>query len=253
MRRLIIRPGAIGDFIVSLPAIECLKTNYLEIWTTRRNVPLVRFADRVRAIDSTGLDLTGITQPAPDALRGFDEIVSWYGTNRPEFRDAVSALPFRFLPALPPTDCPHHATDFYLSQVSPFAEAPSDAVPRIPCDSPRQDFAVIHPYSGSPRKNWPLTRFQNLARQLERVMPVRWCSGDEDPPLPGAARFHDLYDLACWLAGARLYIGNDSGVTHLAAAVGTPVLAIFRASDPAIWAPRGPHVRVATVKMEEKR
>lgn len=252
MRRLVIRPGAIGDFIVSLPALESMKTDYLEIWTTRRNVPLVRFADRVRAIDSTGLDLAGITQPAPDALRGFDEIVSWYGTNRPEFRDTVSGLPFRFLPALPPADCRQHAVDFYLNQVASFAGNSSDGIPRIPCDSPSQDFAVIHPYSGNPRKNWPLARFQDLARQLERVMPIRWCSGDEDPPHPGAARFSDLYDLACWLAGARLYVGNDSGITHLAAAVGTPVLAIFRASDPAIWAPRGPHVRVATIKMEEK-
>jgi ADP-heptose:LPS heptosyltransferase len=42
-----------------------------------------------------------------------------------------------------------------------------------------------------------------------------------------------------------LYIGNDSGITHLAAAVGTPVLALFGpASDPAVWVPRGEHVRV---------
>jgi len=252
MRRLIIRPGAIGDFIFSLAAVKCLNTDSLEVWITRRNVPLVRFADHVRALDSTGLDLTGITQPAPDALHGFDEIVSWYGTNRPEFRAAVSNFPFQFLPALPPADCPYHAVDFYLNQVTPFARNSSDGIPRIPCDSSRQDFAVIHPYSGSPRKNWPLARFQDLARRLERVMPVRWCSSNQDPPLPGAARFSDLYDLARWLAGARLYVGNDSGITHLAAAVGTPVLAIFLASDPAIWAPRGPHVRVATVKMKEK-
>ena len=76
-------------------------------------------------------------------------------------------------------------------------------------------------------------------------MPVHWCSGPEDPPLPEAVRFDNLYDLACWLARARLYVGNDSGITHLAAAVGTPVLALFGPSDPAVWAPRGPNVRVA--------
>jgi ADP-heptose:LPS heptosyltransferase len=252
MRRLVIRPGAIGDFIVSLPALECLKTDYLEVWTTRRNVPLVRFAHRVQAIDSTGLDLTGITHSAPAILREFDQIVSWYGANRPEFREAVSTLPFRFLTALPPEGRPQHAADFYLEQVSAIVARDSDGIPRIPCGSTREDFAVIHPYSGSARKNWPLSRFRELAARLERVMPVRWCSGEEDPPLSGAARFHDLYDLACWLASARLYIGNDSGITHLAAAVGTPVLAIFQASDPTVWAPRGPHVRVVTAKMEEK-
>jgi ADP-heptose:LPS heptosyltransferase len=76
-------------------------------------------------------------------------------------------------------------------------------------------------------------------------MPVQWCAGEQDPPLEGAVRIDDLYQLACWLAGARLYIGNDSGVTHLAAAVGTPVLALFGPTDPAVWAPRGPNVRVA--------
>ena len=76
-------------------------------------------------------------------------------------------------------------------------------------------------------------------------MPVYWCAGAEDPPLPEAIRIDDLYELACWLARARLYVGNDSGITHLAAAVGTPVLALFGPSDPAVWAPRGANVRVA--------
>jgi ADP-heptose:LPS heptosyltransferase len=138
-----------------------------------------------------------------------------------------------------------HATDFYLVQVSALTECHADPIPRIPCDVARGKFAVIHPFSGSPRKNWPLEKFRRLARGLERTMPVRWCAGPEDPPLEGARRFDDLYQLACWLAEASLYIGSDSGITHLAAAVGTPVLAIFGPTDPAVWAPRGPHVRVA--------
>ena len=62
--------------------------------------------------------------------------------------------------------------------------------------------------------------------------------------LDDAVRFDDLYELACWLSTARVYIGNDSGITHLAAAVGVPVVAIFLTTDPAIWAPRGPRVIV---------
>jgi ADP-heptose:LPS heptosyltransferase len=77
-------------------------------------------------------------------------------------------------------------------------------------------------------------------------MPVRWCAGREDAALDEpVTRIDDLYELAQWLAGAGLYIGNDSGVTHLAAAVGTPVVALFGPTDPAAWAPRGPNVRVA--------
>src|SRR5208283_5959747 len=69
VRRLVIRPGAIGDFIVSLPALECLKTDYLEVWAASPNVPLARFADRARPIASTGLDLLGIADP-PAGLIG---------------------------------------------------------------------------------------------------------------------------------------------------------------------------------------
>lgn len=246
MRRLVIRPGAIGDLIVSLPALECLKTHYFEVWTASRNVPLIGFADRVRSIAATGLDLVGVTDPPEELLRelrSFDSIVSWHGANRPDFRDAVADLPFTFYTALPPEGCGVHATDFYLDQVG----GQPGAIPRISCSVPREDYAVIHPFSGSTRKNWPLEKFRALAAKLR--MPVRWCAGDDDPSLPDAIHIPDLYDLACFLAGARLYIGNDSGVTHLAAAVGTPTLAIFGPTEPSVWAPRGDHVRVVKAKM----
>ena len=240
VRRLIIRPGALGDFLVSLPALESLRTSYLEIWTRAAYLPLIRFAERSQSIAATGLDRVGVIEPPAtlwERLQGFDEIVSWYGTNRPEFRQAVQGLPFRFLPALP-VDSKLHAVDFYLSQVG----APLGGVPKIATAEPRKDFVVIHPFSGSPRKNWPLENYRALAAQLE--MPVCWCRGPEDPPLPDAVEIADLYQLACWLARAELYIGNDSGVTHLAAAVGTPVLAFFGPTDPAVWAPRGPQVEI---------
>lgn len=248
-----IRPGAIGDIIVSLPAQEALRTDYLEIWVPSRTVPLVRFADRVRSIASTGLDLLGVADPPAsllEELRRFDSIVSWYGANRPAFRDLVRALglPFQFLPALPPEAASVHAIDFYLGQVRELCPSAAGGVPHIRCDVQPENFAVIQPFSGSPRKNWPLENFRRLARGLERTMPVRWCAGPDDPPLENAVRIDDLYDLACWLAGARLYIGNDCGITHLAAAAGTPVLALFGPTDPAIWAPRGEKVRIACWK-----
>ena len=242
MRRLAIRTGAIGDMIVSLPALEHLRCDYLEVWTATRTVPLIRFADRVRAIPATGLDLLGVTEPPTglmEELRSFDSIVSWYGTNRPEFRDATAGLPVTFLPALPAGNGDVHATDFYLRQVG----GPMGGTPRIAIEAVRGDYAVIHPFSGSARKNWPLGKFRALAAKLP--MPVRWCAGDDDPPLIGAIRIPDLWELAGFLAGAALYIGNDSGITHLAAAVGTPTLTIFVSSDPRVWAPRGDHVRVA--------
>jgi hypothetical protein len=217
----------------------------------RRLLPLIQFSDHVRAISDTGLDLLGVTEPPPkllDTLASFDSIVSWYGSNRIDFRDAVQAFPFTFFPALPPEGTGRHAVDFYLGQVREIAPCSSDGIPRIACAGQRGDYAVIHPFSGSPRKNWQLEKFRGLARQLERTMPVRWCAGPEDPPIENAVRIDDLYELACWLAGARLYIGNDSGISHLAAAVGTPTLVLFGPTDPTVWAPRGHHVRVGIMK-----
>jgi ADP-heptose:LPS heptosyltransferase len=249
--RLIIRPGGIGDCILSLPAIEFLQADYTEIWVPSAIVPLIRFAP-ARAIASTGIDLLGLPGVDPPAgllakLRSFDSIVSWYGANRPEFRDSVDSLglPFLFLDALPDPSAKIHAADFFLTQ----AGGEGVAVPRIRCE-PRVagNFAVIHPFSGSARKNWPLERFREVAAGLS--IPVRWCAGPEEA-IENAVRFENLYELACWLATARVYIGNDSGITHLGAAVGTPVVAIFGPTDPAVWAPRGERVSVASGKLEE--
>jgi heptosyltransferase III len=233
LKRLLIRPGAIGDCIVSLPALEHLKGEYTEVWTSGPNVPLIRFADRVRSISSTGIDFF---PPRLEGMRPFDDVVSWYGTNRPEFREATSPYPVRFLDALP--NAPGvHAIDFYMRQVG----GADGAIPRI--DVPREDhgFIAVHPYSGSPKKNWPY--FAELIARLDRSVQV--CVGPEQS-WPGAVRYDDLYELAKWLATAALYIGNDSGITHLAAAVGIPVIAIFQASDLATWAPRG---RAATLSL----
>ena len=130
MRRLLIRPGAIGDLIVSLPALEQLASTYTEVWVPGPNVPLIRFADRARSIASTGLDLLELGR-APSSLNatlaGFDEIWSWYGWGRPEFQESVRHLPFRVFPALPGEENDISAIDFYLRQVG----AGLGATPRI--------------------------------------------------------------------------------------------------------------------------
>jgi hypothetical protein len=212
--------------------LEHLRADYTEVWVRGPNVPLIRFADRVRSIESTGLD----DGRAMAELARFDSIISWYGENQPEFRDSVSHLPFEFHRALP-RDGGVHAVDCYMRQVG----GADGAIPHIACPRNDRGFIAIHPFSGSPRKNWPLAKYRALSEQLE--LPVEFSAGPEEQ-LEGAVRFDDLYDVARWLASARAYVGNDSGISHLAAAVGTPVVAIFRASDPAVWAPRGPAVIV---------
>ncbi len=254
MRRLLIRPGGIGDFILSLPAMQCLYEAETEVWVATQNLPLARFASRADSILSTGLDLVGIPGVEPPArlierLREFDSIISWYGTNRREFRDAVVAigLPFRFFTALPEKESTMHATDFYLNQAESVAGRCVPRLPRIDCARRDEGFAVIHPFSGSAAKNWPLDRYRELAGRLAERMPVYWCAGPSEE-LEGAVRMEDLYQLASWLARARIYIGNDSGITHLAAAAGAPVVALFGPTDPSVWAPRGDHVRIVATE-----
>jgi heptosyltransferase-3 len=217
MRRLLIRPGAIGDCILALPELESARADYTEVWAPGAVLPLIQFADRTRAIADTGLDLIGVRDDASlEELESFDSIYSWYGFNFEPFRDAVRHLPFTFFPALPIN----------------VTGTPRIRVP----DLPRENLAILHPLSGSAKKNWPLEHFQELASRLDQS--VKFCAG------PDATHIENLYDLACWISTASVYIGNDSGITHLAAAVGTPVVAIFLATDPQIWQPRGENVVV---------
>jgi ADP-heptose:LPS heptosyltransferase len=123
-------------------------------------------------------------------------------------------------------------------------------------------FLAIHPGSGGLAKNWPRERYAALAREL----------GDrpwllvEGPAEEGAsallaqtsgcvrARHLSLRALGAILRHSGLFVGNDSGVTHLAAAWGTPTLALFGPTDPALWSPVGRRValvRSPTPAMED--
>jgi heptosyltransferase-3 len=243
MRRLLIRPGAIGDFILSLPAMEALRADYTEVWCAEQNIPLARFADSARSIVSAGLDRLGFL-PADDVLerlRPFNSIVSWYGTKRPEFHELMKAsgIPVQFLTALPDGALPDGlvpAADFYNRQARSLGGTPNTRFPAVPCPATPRIYAVVHPFASSPAKRAPMELFRKTADRLAGHMPVHWICGPEEN-LPGATRFGNLYDLACWLSGARVYVGNDSGITHLAAAVGTPTLALFQSTDPRVWAP----------------
>lgn len=114
-------------------------------------------------------------------------------------------------------------------------------------------FLAVHPGSGSPAKSWPAEAFAALVSELSPGRP--WllilgpAEGEGPPPLrrvPGAVPARELppRTLAALVARAGLYVGSDSGVSHLAAAAGAPTLALFGPTDPAVWAPLGPKVAV---------
>jgi ADP-heptose:LPS heptosyltransferase len=118
-------------------------------------------------------------------------------------------------------------------------------IPRLQVEAVKsRGTVVLHPFSGSARKNWPLEGYRELAKLLPG--PIEWLAGPEEQ-LAGAVRIENLGELALWLTGARAYVGNDSGITHLAAAVGVPTVAIFGPTEPTVWCPRGETVKMVRV------
>jgi ADP-heptose:LPS heptosyltransferase len=112
-------------------------------------------------------------------------------------------------------------------------------------------FLAIHPGSGSPAKNWPARRFLELARRraggqpfLLALGPAEIEAGFPAPPEALVAPGWPLRILAAAFSRAGLYVGNDSGASHLAAAAGAPTLALFGPTDPVLWRPVGRRVRV---------
>ena len=215
--------------------MEHLRAPHTEVWTNEANLPLAGGFDACRSIISAGLDRYGVLPL--ERLRNFDSIISWYGAGRPDFRELVAGagLPFTFLPALPAKQSQTHAVDYYAAQVG----APSGLTPEIRVgDFEKHGQIVLHPFASSPAKRWPGAMAFDLPG--ERVVRIR---GPEEQ-LDGALFIPDLMDLARFLAGARAYIGNDSGITHLAAALGIPAIALFGPTDPTVWGPRGKQVRI---------
>jgi heptosyltransferase-3 len=118
---------------------------------------------------------------------------------------------------------------------------------------------ALHPGSGGARKCWPVSHFATVIQALwRRQIPVLLLAGPADherlqelqtllsaPPHPSLLTTlieAPLLEVAQRLQECRGYVGNDSGVTHLAALLGLPTIAIFGPSDPAIWRPPGPAV-----------
>jgi ADP-heptose:LPS heptosyltransferase len=142
------------------------------------------------------------------------------------------------------------------AEMAPPVQAPTeeeaDLARALASRLPRR-FLAIHPGSGSPAKNWPARCYAELARRVSPERPWLLIEGPADSataaPLydaPGAVRLQEppTRVLGALLSAAGAYVGNDSGVSHLAAAWGAPTVALFGPTNPAVWAPEGPIVEV---------
>jgi heptosyltransferase I len=219
---------------------------------TRREVSALRAAMRAFAPDAV-LDVQGLFKSAVLArLPGFP-VIGFAASAR---REPASAILCR-VPVTPGPDA-HHVVDRNLALLAaagiPAAVRAPDArdlldgahrdADRFVATLPRP-YAVFHPGAGRPQKAWGEARLADLAKGLFReenlVTVISWGPGDEERVerlaglVPGARRapLLDVRGLARLSAGARLFVGGDTGPLHLADAVGARTLALFGPTDPA--------------------
>jgi heptosyltransferase III len=279
---LVVHPGSLGDVLLAVPALAHLRA--LGFRTTLavpgRLAGLFQDSSLVdAAVDvEGGLALHGLFEEPPGAsalraLAGYDAIVCWFGAGDPAFRASLAALdrPVVVARAAPSPGSGRHASRHLVETLAPLGPLPT-AVPWtrlrvVESDRARArawlaarglrpaDAVVLQPGAGSSAKAWP--GFAALARRLrDRGLPVIALAGPADGPVvdsllrSGAvaedalARDWSLSEIAALLSLVRATVGNDSGPSHLAAAVGCPTVAVFGPTDPVVWAPVGTHVRV---------
>lgn len=260
-KTLVIHTGGIGDLILSCPAIAALGAEHpVDMLGRPDRAALLHsagMAHHVHSIEQAGFESVFSTPNAQlqELMRPYGQVVAWMSDPDGAITRGLHACGIEntiCFHGLPPATWPKHASSYYMHCVG----FDPDAVPtrlKIKPAQERHD-VIIHPGSGSPRKNWPLARFQAVAAELEAMgRRVCWCIGpaEEESGIGQGLRtlrFESLVELGHALAASRLYIGNDSGITHLAAAVGCPTVAIFGVTDPAVWAPLGDHVSVVSAE-----
>lgn len=221
------------------------------------------------------LDPASCQTPLGHFLESFELVLSWFGDREGLWERSLRKLcrgRVHVFPLHRYRDSPGHVSDYFLHTLKELGI--QDVHPKIfrldwhglleGADGVRgteehgaTPFLCIHPGSGAPRKNWMRERFLAVARSARE----RWGLGtrvllgpaEEDQKVfwaavegPDLAILSGLTitALASVLAGARLYLGNDSGVTHLASCLGTPVIALFGPTETVRWRPRGERVFV---------
>jgi len=153
----------------------------------------------------------------------------------PDLRIPVSEYRMRLLDKYDvPPDTRYPDLSYAISQYSK-GDVEKTQIPAI----------AIHPGSGSLRKNWPFERFLFVADKLRSAgLSIWWFTGEaenhKDFPSSDRVMNHlDLTEAATILSRCLLYIGNDSGFSHVAGASGCPAVVLFGPSDPTVWAPHG--------------
>ena len=270
---LVIFPGALGDLMCLMPAVAAISRRHpgasVELMARLELARLVE--GRSVVVRGHSIDAREVSELFADEAAGgarrffgeFDRIYSFFAFDDSRFRARLAAATdgeVSFHPFRPGGE--GHVSAGYLRAIGgddPQIDARLEPTPddlaagarvlaESNCDS--SNLILIFPGSGSPGKNWPVEKFAALASMLtllNRASVVVILGPAETSIEPifreaGVPVLKDL-DLPTVAAVARLasaFVGNDSGVSHLAAAVGAPGVVIFGPTDPARWRPMGP-------------
>jgi len=279
-RILVLRGGAIGDFIVTIPALQALRDRWPDGHIEIIGYPHVaRLAEssgivnKVRSLDEARVaryfaENAAIRDEDQVYFSSFDVVVNYLHDPENIFNTNLKRFGVKVLIRASPMVTEQHATDHFMQPLQALAIYEDNAVPlmKLATRPPEKPWAAIHPGSGGKLKCWPVQHFIEIAERIRRGTqfdPV-FISGDaEREYIPGLneklapyRRIHNLHltELAPVLAGAACFVGNDGGISHLAAALRVPTIALFGPSNPDLWSPRGPFVRVLkseTGKMED--
>jgi ADP-heptose:LPS heptosyltransferase len=254
---LIVRLRSLGDCVLTTPAIEILKTYRPDVRIS------VVVEDRFAAVFEDNPDITSILPPGIKGVAfGRPQLcINFHGGSRSLALTAASAARFRagfghyrasrvYNVRIPTAqeilgvDRKVHTAE-HLASAMFYLGAKRQPIPRAKLFAerrPSRSYAVLHPFAATAEKTWPADRFIQIAHHLESqgVEPV-FLAGPADNP----SRFSGfrvvagapLRETKTQLAGASLFIGNDSGPAHMAAAFGVPVVVLFGPSDHVVWAP----------------
>jgi len=270
-RVLIIFPGALGDLICLAPTIAAIARRHREAdLELMARMELAEFAvgrlgiARAHSIDRREVALlfasSGDHAAAHQFFSAFDRIYCFFAADDPQFRRALTEASAPGAPSFHRfrRDAEGHVAAAYLKEVVGETNVTPVAIRLLPEDLEaasrviagrleRKKFIAIFPGSGSPKKNWPIEKFIALADQLSEKARVVFILGAAEA---GIEKILDaagqcvienqpLGALAAIASMAAAFVGNDSGVSHLAAATGTRGVVLFGPSDPARWRPLG--------------
>jgi ADP-heptose:LPS heptosyltransferase len=279
-RILVIRTGAIGDTIVMSVVFQALRKHFPDAWIEVLGAPerirlinTTGLINQITSLDSLNFSelyvLDGPISPrVSNYIQQFDTILL-YSVDPEKIVTTnlckIYAQPVYQFDPFPPRGENIHITAYLLRTLEGLGVYESGILPEIKFLETESQIPIsktcrfaLHPGSGNAKKNWPAVHFAEICTRFIQNYAARilLIGGPAEAhslqviqhALPDHAvdvrQNSSLVDLAAELQHCQYYLGNDSGISHLAAATGIPTLVLFGPSNPQVWRPLGKHVIV---------